>query len=220
MGSTRLPKKSLMKLADSTLLETVINSVKRNDFVNDIIVATTNLKADDVIKEKCNALSIKCFRGSEKDVLSRFIEIAKGLEDNDVLVRVTADNPVNNTKATQLLFDKHTTQNCDYTCVKGLSHIVYEFVNVQTILKLDENKKLNSQDREHVTMYIRRNPGKFKVLEVDPEELNLRPDLDKLLTVDTEEDYRRLCNLFEDHKLKDIKDFSELYDYLELDYGG
>ncbi len=214
MGSSRLPKKSLMKLANSTLLETVIHSVKKNDFIDDIVVATTNLSIDDVIEEKCKSLYIKCFRGSENDVLSRFIKIAKGLDDNDVIIRVTADNPVNNAKATKRLFDKHIAQKSDYTCVKGLSHIVYEFVNVETLLKLDENNKVNSQDREHVTMYIRRNPSKFKVIEADPKELDLRPDLDKLLTVDTEEDYKRLHSLFQDNRLKHIKAFSDVYDHL------
>ena len=53
MGSTRLRGKSLMMLSSYSLLETVVRSVKRNAFIDKVIVATSTLPEDDAIKWLC-----------------------------------------------------------------------------------------------------------------------------------------------------------------------
>ena len=194
MGSERLPGKTLMKLGSYTLLETVISSVKRNEFIDRIIVATSNLPIDDAIEDKCSSMQIECYRGDAENVLSRFVDIAKHLSPEDTIVRVTADNPINNHKVSETLYDQHIKENADYTCIDGLSHIVYELVKVKALLKLEKNN-LEPADKEHVTKYFIEHTKEFKVQKLSADKYGLIPDLDNLLTIDTIEDYNRFVAL-------------------------
>ncbi len=214
MGSTRLRGKTLMKMSKYTLLDTVINSVKRNSFIDDIIIATSNNLEDDLIEEHCKGNNISFFRGDSEDVLSRFITVAKNLNSDDVIIRVTADNPFNNKIATEKLFQKHISERNDYTYVDGLSHIVYEFINAGTLSKLDTFNDVESSDREHVTMYIRRNGEFFKNGNISSTSFNLNPVLDKLLTVDSKNDYLRFQEMKNEIDLDNEIDFKTVYKWL------
>ena len=214
MGSTRLRGKSLMMLSSYSLLETVIRSVKRNVYISKVIVATSNLEEDNAIEELCVDKGFDCYRGHSSDVLSRFIEIAETLEKEDTIVRVTADNPINNHKASKRLFAHHIENGNDYTCVSGLSHTVYEFIKVEALLTLKTKENLVAYDREHVTGYIRRRPEDFKITEVDPNLLGLNLVLDKLLTVDTKEDYQRFMRLKQKVDIDENVNIDELYKFL------
>lgn len=215
MGSNRLPKKSLMPLNNQSLLANVIMAVKRNDFIDETIVATTDQTDDDAIEKECKDLGIECERGDAKNVLSRFLNIAKQYKDSDQIVRVTADNPINNSKASTHLFEKHLASNADYTCIEGLSHTVYEFVKVEALLKLDGNKNLDKDDKEHVTKYIREHENEFKVQKIAAEVFGIHKDLDILLTIDTKQDYQRLKDLYRELDLNKTDDFSKVYNYLK-----
>lgn len=214
MGSTRLRGKSLMMLSNYSLLETVVRSVKRNAFISKVIVATSNLPEDDAIQELCLDKGFECYRGDSLDVLSRFIGIAETLEKEDTIVRVTADNPINNHKASKIVFEHHIENNNDYTCVNGLSHTVYEYIKVEALLRLKNAEDLKVDDREHVTMYLRQRPEVFKTSEIDPGSLGLNSDLDKLLTVDRKEDYERFMNIKQKMNIDDSVNMSELYGVL------
>lgn len=214
MGSTRLRGKTLMKISKFTLLDTVINSVKRNSFVDDIIIATSFNAEDDLIEEHCKLNGISFVRGGSEDVLSRYVTIAKKLNPEDVIVRVTADNPFNNKLVTEKLYQKHISERNDYTYVDGLSHIVYEFVNASTLLKLDSFNELESSDKEHVTMFIRRKGELFKNGNIESSSFNLNPSLDKYLTVDNESDYFRFQKMKNEIDLDNEIDFETVYKWL------
>lgn len=214
MGSTRLRGKSLMMLSSYSLLETVVRSVKRNAFIDKVIVATSTLPEDDAIKGLCLDKGIECYRGDSIDVLSRFISVAETLEKEDTIVRVTADNPINNHKASEIVFNHHIESNNDYTCVGGLSHTVYEYIKVEALLKLKNAEDLMADDKEHVTMYLRQRPEVFETSEIDPDLLGLNSDLDKLLTVDRKEDYERFMNIKQKINIDNSVNMSELYKLL------
>jgi spore coat polysaccharide biosynthesis protein SpsF len=214
IGSTRLRGKSLMMLSNYSLLETVVRSVKRNTYISKVIVATSNLPEDDAIQELCLDKGFECYRGDSLDVLSRFIAVAETLEKEDTIVRVTADNPINNHKASKRVFDRHIENNNDYTCVRGLSHSVYEFIKVEALLKLKNAEDLMADDREHVTMYLRQRPEVFRISEIDPDSLGLNSDLDKLLTVDRKEDYERFMNIKQKINIDEVVNMNELYEFL------
>ena len=215
MGSRRLPGKSLMKVGEYTLLETVVRSVKRNHFIDKVIVATSNLSIDDAIEHKCQSISVECYRGHPENVLSRFIDVAKNLNPDDIVVRVTADNPINDQKVTQILFEEHLKQNADYTCVENLAHTAYEFIKADKLLSLEHNPNLDDQDKEHVTKYLREHTDQFNVVALKPETLNINTTLDKQLTIDTEEDYLRLKEIAEKIDINHQVDMLELYRILE-----
>lgn len=215
MGSQRLPGKSMMKISGLSLLNIVINSVSKNPFISKITVATSQENEDDIIEEECSKLNVECFRGDKEDVLSRYISVAKQLKTNDIIVRVTADNPINNIKATQKLFDLHIKNKADYTCIEGLSHIVYEFVNVKALLKLESEKNITAEDKEHVTMYFRKHPEVFNIQEVPVSSLKVDKSLDKLFTIDTREDFDRWKSISQHFDMNKNLEYSLLIKHLK-----
>lgn len=91
LGSTRLPGKILKDFyGGKTLLETVIENLKKTGAK--IIVATSVNPNNDKLETFLKERNITVFRGSEDDVLSRFIEAAEA-NGVDGIVRICSDNP-------------------------------------------------------------------------------------------------------------------------------
>ena len=77
MGSTRLPGKVLKDLGGETVLARVVNRTRRATLLNEVVVATSMLPADDAIVKECEHVKVACFRGDEADVLDRYYCAAK-----------------------------------------------------------------------------------------------------------------------------------------------
>jgi spore coat polysaccharide biosynthesis protein SpsF len=95
MQSTRLPGKILMPLpvgSNVPLLGRIVETLKISNTNHSIIVATSTNPENNLLETFCKENNVACFRGSEDDVLSRFIDIVKNT-DYDLIVRLTADNP-------------------------------------------------------------------------------------------------------------------------------
>lgn len=91
-GSTRLPVKVLADLAGQPMLGHIIERLKSAMRLDEIVVATTRLDADDVIEELARTYGVEVYRGSEDDILGR---LAGAIRQSgaDILVSVTGDNP-------------------------------------------------------------------------------------------------------------------------------
>ena len=92
MGSTRLPGKILKQFyGNKTLLETILDNLHKIKQAK-IIVATSVSTNDDKLEEFLKDKNEIVYRGSEKDVLERFIKAA---EENEVdgIIRICSDNP-------------------------------------------------------------------------------------------------------------------------------
>src|SRR5215831_801876 len=92
MGSSRLPGKVIMKIGGRPLLVYLVERISRARTLDAIVVATTTNPHDNLIIEECERRGIPNFRGSESDILGRYVSAARACEA-DVIVRVTADNP-------------------------------------------------------------------------------------------------------------------------------
>lgn len=93
MGSTRLPGKVLSDIAGEPMLARVVERVRRAQGVDEVVVATTDTAADDVLAKTCARRNWICYRGSENDVLDRYFSAARA-HDADVVVRITSDCPL------------------------------------------------------------------------------------------------------------------------------
>ena len=217
MGSSRLRGKVLMSRAGQPLLAWVLESVRKLTFVQTIIVATTFLAEDDVIADFCHAHQIECFRGDPVNVLSRFVAIAASLPPDGQVIRVTADNPLNWPEKCSHLYDLHLSACNDYTAVSGLSHLVCEVMQVSALSRIAKETDLSDYDCEHVTSYFRKHQNKFNVQEVAPTELGISPDLDQLLTVDTDADYQRFKRLVADLNVRVETDFNRILTWVSSD---
>jgi spore coat polysaccharide biosynthesis protein SpsF len=194
MGSSRLPGKAMLPLADKPILGHVISRVKGSMHLDDIIVATTNRPADRRIIEYCADNSIKSFCGSEDDVLDRFYQAAKTLNP-DHIVRITADCPIIDPSVIDTVISAHLREGADYssntlipTYPDGEDVEIFKRWALEAAWK---EAKLPS-DREHVTPYLCKNPYRFKLATVKYE-----ADLsDKRWTIDEEKDYLFLKEVF------------------------
>src|SRR5258708_5434883 len=93
MSSTRLPKKVLLPLGDTTVLGWVVRRVREAKNISDVIVATSDQPDDDAIAKHCDELGVKVFRGDLKDVLDRYYQAAKQHRAQSIC-RVTGDCPL------------------------------------------------------------------------------------------------------------------------------
>ena len=91
MGSTRVPGKVMRDLGGKPVLRWTIDAIKAS-MVDEVVLATSTLPADDVIEAYCKEHKIECFRGSEADVLDRYYQCAKQYHA-DIVLRFTCDCP-------------------------------------------------------------------------------------------------------------------------------
>lgn len=170
MGSTRLPGKVMLNLCGKTVLGHVIERVKQSKRINEIVIATTTHTRDDCIVDEAKKHSVKFFRGSEDDVLSRYYNAGKEIKA-DIVVRITSDCPVIDTiiidKMVGKFLNLFKNNKIDYmsntlnrTFPRGLDAEIISFLVLEKIFKEAQKQ----HEREHVTPYIYQNPHKFKLV--------------------------------------------------------
>jgi spore coat polysaccharide biosynthesis protein SpsF len=172
-----------------------------------VIVATTDNPIDDEIAILSKQKNIDCFRGSENDVLDRFIRAAEKFNLENV-IRICADNPLFDMKGTVALTSYLKSENWDYIGYKIegnkptiLTHSGFwgEVVTLSALKKAHEGTT-ELFYREHVTNYIHQQPERFRVKLVDaPDCLFYRDDI--RLTVDAKADFEMMQEIY--RRLKD-----------------
>jgi spore coat polysaccharide biosynthesis protein SpsF len=192
MGSGRLPGKVLADLAGHPMLEFVVRRLQAVDGCAEVLVATSTSPADDVIDDFCSRLGVPCFRGSETDVLGRYVAATADLADDDIVVRATADNPLYCPVRTAAIIAQHRHLAADYTCVENLSYVVPEVMQVAA-LRVMCRVASDARWREHVTPYFREAVHDFRVVALPADWHGLRPEI--RLTVDTPEELNRMSGI-------------------------
>ena len=168
---------------NKSLLKWITDALKESKFQNEIIVATSTNPENNVLESYVKEEGLNIYRGDEENVLSRFIEIVKH-NQFDVVVRLTADNPIIDLEILEESILNHYKNKVDYTKTEGLPiGMNFEIINPQILLSL-EYEKLSKEDFEHVTLFTRNNSNNKLVLKFGSNELGkLR------LTIDYPNDY-------------------------------
>lgn len=163
--STRLPGKVLADLAGVPLLGSVIARTRRAQSVGEWVVATSTRVEDDPIAVLAESFEVKVFRGSEDDVLDRFVSAARRTEA-DVVVRVTGDSPVVEPTVIDQAVRAHLACGVDYTGAKDAREfpigIGCEVVS-RAPLEQAWAEGRTPEDREHVTYYLLQHPERFSI---------------------------------------------------------
>jgi spore coat polysaccharide biosynthesis protein SpsF len=195
-GSTRLPGKVLLPLLGEPMLKRVVERVGRSLSLNLVVVATTMLPEDDPIAMLADAEGWPLERGSELDLLDRYVQAARA-HSADIVVRITSDCPLIDPDVIDSTLRAFEKAQCDYasnaleprTYPRGLD------VEVVTMTSLERawQEDTNSAWREHVTPYIYRHPEAFRLLRVPS------PDDRSGLrwTVDTPEDFELVSRIYD-----------------------
>ncbi len=196
MGSTRLPGKVMIELAGEPMLVRCVNRTRRAQVLDEVVVATTTLAADDAIARLCDQHGWPCFRGAQDDVLDRYYQAAKA-HQADIVVRITSDCPLIDPEIVCQVVDQFLAlgHKADYAYnvlphgedPRGLDVEVLRFEVLEQIWRIDDNPAR----REHVTAYISQHPELFRS---HPVVVDLPPIR---WTVDTPEDLQLVSNIYE-----------------------
>ena len=187
-GSTRLPGKVLADLGGRPVLEWVIRAARAATQIDKVIVATSTSAGDDVVADLASSLEVPVVRGSEDDVLSRFV-VALDAHPADAVVRLTADCPLlDPTLIDAVAGAWAATPTHDYVstilvrCLpRGLD---VELVTAKALRAIDQ--MATGHDRVHVTSGVYADPTAFSLLGicVTPPANDLRVTLDTAADLD------------------------------------
>ena len=122
-GSRRLPGKVLRDLAGRPMLTFLVERLKRCDLIDRFILATTELAEDDDLAELGASLGLTVVRGSQNDVLARFV-LALQHTDAPVLVRITGDCPFVDPGLLDEMIRQFNDHDIDYLTTVFLQHIL------------------------------------------------------------------------------------------------
>lgn len=202
-GSTRLANKILLPFDGlRRIIDIIIGNIKKHHGDKTIVLATTENAKDDVLEEIALNAGIKSYRGSEDDVLSRFIGAAQthGIER---VIRVCSDNPFLLADSFGQMFAAHDINGGDYVAyafadgrptIKSHLGLFAELTTLDALCRVAQ-KTDEKLYREHVTIYMYTHPEEFdiKLLPL-PDELDGRHDL--RFTLDTFSDFELLQNVY------------------------
>lgn len=195
-GSSRLPRKVLLPLLGEPMLTRVVRRVARASRVDATIVATTTASSDDAIMELAAHAGWLVDRGSETDLLDRYVQVAR-TQAATTVIRITSDCPVIDPDLIDDVVVALDDSGYDYasnsleprTYPRGLD------VEAMTMAALEQASREDDdpRSREHATPYIYRHPERFRLRRVaSPVDLSAHR-----WTVDTPEDYELIRRIYD-----------------------
>lgn len=197
MGSIRLPGKVLMPIGPEKkpLLQHILDRVERLKTPSTVVVATSDLKGDDVIAAFCQERNVECFRGCEENVLLRYVTCMRHYDFFHVL-RMTGDNPFVDIEELDRLIVQHVEGEYDFSesfsqLPLGVGSEIFKNT------ALEKNLHLSSMPHhfEHVDEYILEHMQDFHVMHLAVPAAKNHPRI--RLTVDTPEDFQRTNYIME-----------------------
>lgn len=204
LGSTRLPGKMIIPFFENkSLLTLVLEKLCATFPAERLLLATSTDPRDEAIAELAAKSGVACFRGSENDVLDRFISAAKWKGWKSV-IRICADNP--------FLYPEYTSQLAAYAAENPADYISWFFSDGTPVIRshsgffaewislaaLEKTAASSTEKiyREHVTNYIYEHAADFKIERIRLNDESFFRSV--RLTIDTQEDYNLAKNMYEE----------------------
>lgn len=195
-GSSRLPQKMVLPFYNQLgILETLLMRITNSQNKIPIVLATTINTNDDIIEEIGLRNNIKVFRGSEENVLDRFISAATKYKIEKI-IRICADNPFLDMGALNYQISSFKKSNVDYWCyslsdgtptIKTHYGFWTEGVTLRALKQVASSTK-SKLFLEHVTNFLYENTADFPIhKEIIRNEIEIEKQI--RLTIDTEKDF-------------------------------
>lgn len=170
--STRLPRKVLMDVEGKPLLAHHLARLLRCTCVDEVVLATTVNASDDEIALLGQVMGVRVVRGSETDVLSRFL-LAAEFSSADVVVRVTSDCPLIDPtlvdQVVQILLHDATVDYAHLDMAHFPRGLDVEVFRSALLDQADKDPNTSHFEREHVTPYIYNRPQRFHLKSCRPQ---------------------------------------------------
>jgi spore coat polysaccharide biosynthesis protein SpsF len=192
MGSTRLPGKVLADLGGLPVIRFLLRRLEplTHGLVDHLVVATSVASGDNAIVDAANAEGVPVVRGSEADVLGRF---GAALDEfpADVVIRLTADCPLADPEIVVAAIERAEATDADYTS-NTLVRTFPDGLDVEVVragaLRAAIAEADDVAEREHVTPFVYRRPGRFRLEPL----FSGRLLGDERWTLDTADDLERI----------------------------
>lgn len=209
LSSRRLPGKVLLPLLGEPMLKRQIDRLRRARTLDGLVLATSRDASDDPLAAAAAGWGVPVHRGSLDDVLDRFVTAAAPFAP-DAVVRITGDCPLLDWQVVDAAVALYRGSGADYagnadppTYPDGLDVEVIRFAALQRAAA----EAVLPAEREHVTLYLRRHPDRFRiaVLRGDRDLSHLRWTVDEPADFAfVEAVYRRLYPARPDFRTPDI----------------
>lgn len=195
MGSNRYPGKILADINGKPVIKFIHDRLKNVEGIRKIVVCTTSKKEDDNLVDFLKKNKIEYFRGSEKDVLQRFLDAAYKF-NTDIIIDVEGDKVF-----TDPYFVKKTVQEmldsgidfCTGSSSKNYFDTYFAIhgfmpagIRVSALEKIVEMKKTEDTETGYKEFFTENNFVKSKYIV--PEKMNYPENL--RLFLDYEEDFK------------------------------
>lgn len=160
MGSSRLPGKVMKPLAGAPLIDLMLARLDKAHTLDKVVVATTDQPSDDRLAAHLEKSGRHVFRGSQNDVLNRFVGAAKA-HAADVVIRLTGDCPLIDAEIVDSMVEQFRKSGVDY--LSNIDPPTYpdgfdtEIFTANALFRADREAQ-SAYEREHVTPYLRTSP--------------------------------------------------------------
>ena len=198
LGSTRLPKKAMLKILGKPIIWHIHNRLKFCKNLDEIVIATGNSKNNLEIQDFAKKNNISIFEGDEIDLVSRLYETGEKFHAS-AIVRITGDSPlVDPVIVDQVIAAyKKNIKKIDIVSNMRKKSFPYglevEIFSMESLKKMDVKIK-KPEIREWFPLFIEKNPNLFNILNISNSK-----DLSKLRwTLDYEEDYIFVKKIYEE----------------------
>ena len=191
LSSRRLPAKCLLPIGKLPLV--ALSALRAANTGLSTVLATSEETEDDLLAAVAKEHGVACIRGSLSDVYSRFLVATQDLQEDDWVVRLTADNCFPDGHFIEALIQQADNRELHYlgtsSPLDGLPYGMSAEVFTVSALRSVAGD-LSDLDREHVTPAIRRKYGAAVASVQGSDKAQLR------CTIDTSADYFRILALF------------------------
>jgi spore coat polysaccharide biosynthesis protein SpsF len=181
----------MLPLGDATLIARVMRALLKVSA--DIRALLTDKASAPRLANEARAEGFELFVGSDFDVLARYCDACRSFDVSRV-VRATGDNPFVSPFLANAIMRIHEEHGADLSHYLGCPWGSGVEVVESRALYAAEAEAGNPEEREHLTTYLYRHRGRFRIQEPDAPPQMHAPDV--RVTVDTPEDYESAKRIF------------------------
>ena len=210
LSNTRLPKKAMRIVDGKPIIKYLIERLQSTKKIRNIVVCTTTHVSDEPLVEYLKKENIMVFRGSEKDILIRYLDAAKNF-NTDFIVSVDGDDIYTDPLYVDKIVEEFEKTNADYVDMIGFPFgIASVGIRTSALEKICDLKKTDDTETGYRLFFTKNNLFKIANLEL-PSNIHFPKNL--RLTLDYEEDFLLAQKIFaalgNDFHLKDILELFE-----------
>jgi spore coat polysaccharide biosynthesis protein SpsF len=210
LRSKRLPLKLLRPLRGRMVIDRVIERAKEVKHVSDVVLCTSTNPQDRPLINAALNNDVYYFVGDETDVVRRLLQAAKFFE-LDYFLAITADNPLFTVYYSNVIANEVKKERYDFVKLEGLPLGVATYgVRVKAFETIDRIKPTIDSE---FWAYLLNKPDVFRIKTVTVRDKLNRPDL--RLTLDYEEDYELISNIYSHVPFNTVLDLYDVMDYLD-----